>query len=214
MCIVKPCHCRQCTASCASLHYRPTCPEESSVGAAKRKDFSIPPRLLELAAPSLQSDLNQLPCQLRVLNRSIYHELPLQICVLSHLQNLTRLSQLPVTSRMYSLPPSLDPTLLYGAQLTALQPSFESWINVACHSSFGWCCRILTRPSLDAHARIKPNSWGAHATLITYNESIIETKNTGFSCLSLLKLTSRFKYAKCLDEYAEYWGGICTRLRG
>lgn len=56
----------------------------------------------------------------------------------SHLQNLTRLSQLPVTSRMYSVPLSLEPKLLYGAQLTALQPNFESWMNVVCHSSFGW----------------------------------------------------------------------------
>lgn len=84
---------------------------------------------------------------------------------LTHLQNLTRLSQLPVTSRMYTFSPSRDPKLLNGAQLTELQPSLESWMKVVCHSSFGWCCRILTRPSLEAHASIKPSSWGAHATL-------------------------------------------------
>lgn len=83
----------------------------------------------------------------------------------THLQNLTRLSQLPVTSRMYTLSPSRDPKLLNGAQLTELQPSLESWMKVVCHSSFGWCCRILTRPSLEAHASINPSSWGAHATL-------------------------------------------------
>lgn len=83
----------------------------------------------------------------------------------THLQNLTRLSQLPVTSRMYTFSPSRDPKLLNGAQLTELQPSLESWMKVVCHSSFGWCCRILTRPSLEAHASIKPSSWGAHATL-------------------------------------------------
>lgn len=85
----------------------------------------------------------------------------------THLQNLTRLSQLPVTSRMYTFSPSRDPKLLKGAQLTELQPSLESWIKVVCHSSFGWCCRILTRPSLEAHASIRPSSWGAHATLYT-----------------------------------------------
>lgn len=89
------------------------------------------------------------------------------LCLLlpSHLQNLTRLSQLPVTNRMYTLSPSLDPKLLNGAQLTELQPSLESWMKVVCHSLLGWCCRMLTRPSLEAHASIKPSSCGAHAML-------------------------------------------------
>ena len=100
-----------------------------------------------------------------------------------HLQSLTKLSQPPVTSRMTGVdspPDAIASGAIAGDHETALQPvtwAFEMSFTSHVSSSF----RLSTRTdsSDDAHARHRPNSFGAQVIELTAQAQMDQSTGQG-----------------------------------